>query len=127
MSDPLIHHRYLFDRYQGAAASRRAPVVPLEDLGTGQVGVLGGCAVVDHGPHRSEHPTGRSRRRPVRWSSRRTCPDAAGPAVAGMLSTFWLAARATGLGVGWVSIFGFAEPSLRGPNSVMLEYQSVRR
>jgi hypothetical protein len=29
-------------------------------------------------------------------------------------------------GVGWVSIFGFAEPSLRGPNSVMLEYQIVR-
>jgi RNA polymerase sigma factor (sigma-70 family) len=29
-------------------------------------------------------------------------------------------------GVGWVAILGFAEPSLQGPDSIMLDYQIVR-
>jgi 5,6-dimethylbenzimidazole synthase len=38
------------------------------------------------------------------WLGRRTMPETLEYSVAAMVSTFWLAARAAGLGVGWVSI-----------------------
>jgi 5,6-dimethylbenzimidazole synthase len=50
---------------------------------------------------------------------RQTMPEALDYSVAGMISTFWLAARAAGLGVGWVSILdpGQVTAMLEGPPS----------
>ncbi len=44
---------------------------------------------------------------------RRTMPETADYSTVGMISTFWLAARAAGLGVGWVSIL---DPRQIGPS-----------